>query len=357
MIRRLTTSTVLCTMLVAGSATLAQNSGGNAPAMGQSETKMSQEANASLKEIMAKAVEAIGGRKAVDKIKTLHTVMGMEMMGAAITMENKWSRDGGRWAKTDSPMGSNVMGTNGETAWMQLPGGNYTIITGPQAEQLDSQASIHMMMLDPQQIRDDMAVLEVAGREEFDGRMANVIRFEPEDSEGEGFMYFDANSGRILGLKQIEQTPMGEQTTTMSLGEWKKVEGVEFFHLLKIQNPSMPGGTMEMAITTLRVNEVEESAFALPEEVQAMVDQAEENVDESETGDAAEGGTADELTLEDLPEAYRERTRQMLTQIKAGGQESIARSLQQFEELMPNLPEGDDKRTLQYIVQELRKNK
>ena len=352
---RLNTTVALCVTLLAGSATLAQNSGGGAPAMGQAEPATPQQADASVDEIMTKAIEAIGGAEAMGEIKTLHTVMGMEMMGTAITMENKWSRTGGRWAKTDSPMGTTVMGSDGQTAWMKMPAGNYSLITGPQAEQLDSQASIHMMMLDPTQIKDDMAVLESLGSEEFDGRVANVIRFEPEESQGEGFMYFDANTGRILGLKQTEQTPMGQQTTTMTFGDWRKVEGVDFFHLLKIQNPSMPGGTMDMAVTTLKVNSLDESAFELPAEVKALVEEAEAEADEPAMGDADDTEAADEIKLEDLPEAYRDRASQTVSQIKAGGEQAIARSLQQFEELLPSLPEGDDKLTLQYIVQELRK--
>ena len=349
---RLTSSTALCVVLFAGSTAVAQNSGGNAIGQAESAPAVAQDGLPSLEKIIADAVKAIGGREAIDEVKTLHTIMSMEMMGTAITMENKWSREGGRWAKTDSPMGSMEMGSDGTTSWMKMPGAGYSIISGPQADQLDSQASLHIMMLDPQQIKQDMATMEVVGREEFDGRMAHVVRFEPKDTEGEGFMFFDANTGRVLGLRQTEQSPMGEQTTTMTFGEWKKVSGVEFFHVLKVQSPMMPGGPMDMNITSLKVNELDESAFALPEEVAALAAE-DEGDDNTPAQDDAVG--SDEIALEDLPESYRDRAQQMITQIKAGGEQTISQSLQQFEELMPSLPEGDDKLTLQYIVQELKK--
>ena len=345
-------SVALCVTLLAGSAALAQNSGGNAIGQAESAPAVAQDGLPALEKIMKDALDAVGGQEALDKVKTLHTVMSMQMMGTDVTMEQKWSRDGGRVASTSSPMGSMEMGTDGTTAWMNMPGAGHSIVGDEQAEQLDSQASLHIMMLDPRLVQEKMAGMEVVGREEFNGRAANVVRFEPEDSEGEGFLFFDAGTGRILGLRQTEQSPMGEQTTTMTFGEWKKVGGVEFFHELKVQSPMMPGGPMDMKITTLKVNELDESAFALPEEVAALVaaDAAEEN--SSAVEDVVE---SNEIALEDLPESDRERATSMVSQIKAGGQQTITQSLQQFQELMPSLPEGDDKLTLRYIIQELRK--
>ena len=349
---RLTSSVALSVMLIAGSAAVAQNSGGNAVGQAESAPVVAQDGLPTLEQIIKDAVDAIGGRDAVDGIKTLHTIMAAEVEGMALSIESKWGRNGGRWVKNENPMVTQEMGTDGSTAWMKTPGGGYTVIGDEEAGQLNMQTSLHMMVLDPKQFRRDMAVVEVAGREEFEGRAAHVIRFKPVDLPGEGFLYFDANTGRVLGLKQTEQSLMGQQTTTMIFEDWKRVSDVDFFHLVKIQSPMMPGGTMEMAFTALKVNELDESAFALPEEVEAIV--AEGGADGNEP-DLGNDEASDEIALEDLPESYRDRAQQMVTQIKAGGQQTIEQSLRQFEELMPSLPEGDDKLTLRYIVQELKK--
>ncbi|GIW73845.1 MAG: hypothetical protein KatS3mg103_0367 [Phycisphaerales bacterium] len=66
---------------------------------------------------------------------------------------------------------------------------------------------------------------------------------------------------------------------------------------------------------------------------------------------------ADEIKLEDLPEAYRQRATMMIEQLKAGGDEAVQRIIQQYDQMLDALPEGDDKLTLRYVIQELKKAK
>jgi outer membrane lipoprotein-sorting protein len=297
-------------------------------------------------------IKAIGGRENIEKVKTLHTVMNMSFGGMNVTMDNKWSREGGRLTKSETPFGNSEMGTDGTTAWTKLPDGSYMILGEEQVGQLDSQASMHMGMLDLKEFQKNMDRTEVVGREEFNGRMAYKLRFEPKDSEGHGFMYFDVNDGMPLGLKQTDSTPMGEQTTTMTLGEWKTVEGVKFFHTMKVQAPGMPGGSAEMKVTTLEVNKLDEGVFALPAQVKELAANSEE-ADEGGNEEAA----ADEIKLEDLPESVREQIKQSLAAVKQGGAQAIEAAVQQYERALPQIPEGDMKLQLQYMIQELKKAK
>ena len=346
---------------LAGSTVLAQNSNTNQTGQSNTGLQRSQDAMPSFDEVAAKAVESIGGREALDKIKSLHTVMTMTVMGAEIKMDSKWGSEGGRLSKTESPFGNTEAGTNGTTAWMKMPSatgeGRYMLIDGMQAEQMESQSSMHMNILDPKRSADEMASIEVVGQEEFNGRMAHKVRFEPKDDSGPGFLYFDAGTGRPLGLQQTQQGPMGEETSTITLAEWKKVEGVDFFHKMTINAPSMPGGEVVMTVSKLEVNKLAEDAFELPEQVKALVAEAEQDNEGNEAdNDQGDVATATkEIKLEDLPESYRERATTMIEQIKAGGEETIKRSLEQFQQVLDALPDGDDKRTLLYVMQELKK--
>ena len=351
----------------AGSTALAQNNnqnnnnqgGGNSPQQPKPAMQQAQEGMPTFDEIAEMAVKAIGGREALGKVKTLHTVMSMNVMGSDITMDSKWGREGGRISKTESPFGNTEMGSNGTTAWMKMPTpdgtGRFVLIDGMQAEQMDSQASMHMNILDPKLVADNMSSLEVVGKEEFDGRMAHKVRFVPKEEGGYGFMYFDANSGQPLGLQQTQEGPMGEETSTITLGEWKTVEGVKFFHKMTISAPSMPGGEIVMTVSKLEVNKLADDAFELPEKVKELAAEAEQDVEETDNTGGNENAGANDIKLEDLPESYRERASMMVQQIKAGGEESIKRSLEQFQQVLDALPEGDDKLTLQYVMQELKK--
>lgn len=344
-------------LAVAGAPALAQNNNNGNTEQPARPATQEQGGLPTVEQVSEKAVESIGGREALEKIKTIHTVMTMTVMGSTITMDNKWSREGGRFTSNQSPFGNSEMGTDGKTAWMKMPGDRYVIMDETQAEQLDGQASMHMNMLDPKAVRKNMDSMEVVGREEFAGKTATKVRFEPKDSEGHGFMYFDVRDGRPLGLMQTETTPMGDQTTTITLDDWRTVEGVQFFHIMKIESPAMPGGSVEMKVTKLEVNKLADSAFELPEQVKELAAAAAEEGDEPEGEDAGNASAADEIKLEDLPEAYRERAKAMIEQMKAGGKEAVANTLQQLEGMMDSIPAGDDRKTLQYVIQELKKVK
>lgn len=348
-----TTSKALCVLLMAGSAAVAQNNNQGQP---QQDNKPSAQQNQgdlpSLDKVFENAVESVGGKDKLEQIKSVHTVLTMTVMGTDIKMENKWGREGGRFSSNESPFGNSEMGSDGKVAWMKMPGDRYVLLDEQQADQLDSQASMHMNLLDPELMREDMEEMEVVAQEEFDGKAAYKVRFDPKESEGSGFMYFDMRDGRPLGMTQTEQTPMGQQTTTITLGDWKTIEGVQFFHLMKIESPAMPEGSVDMKITKLEVNKLGEDAFELPDEVKQLAANAENS---EEAGGEGSADAGDEIKLEDLPETYRERARSMVEQMKAGGADAITRTLQQLEQMIDSVPEGDDKQTLRYVIQELKK--
>lgn len=351
-----TTSAALCMALVAGTPALAQNNGNSS---GQTAPAAQQDSNLpSIDKIFADAVESVGGREKIDEIKTLHTVMTMSVMGSEITTVNKWSRDGGRFNSSTSPFGDSEMGSDGKVAWMKMDADRYVLMEETQAKQLDGQASMHMNLLDPNRMREDMESLEVVGQEQFGENTAYKIRFEPKDDQGGGFIYFDVRDGRPLGMTQTSDTPMGKQTTTITLTDWKTIEGVQFFHKMAIASPAMPGGSVEMKVSKLEVNALAEDAFELPEQVKELAasEEAEEgNNDDGGSADA--GNSGDEIKLEDLAEAHQERAKLMVQQMQSNGKAAIDRMLPRLEQTLASMAEGDDKLTMQYVIQELKKVK
>lgn len=341
-------------LAIAGAPAVAQNNG-NGTLEASASAQASQSGLPSVDELAEMTVKSIGGRENLENVKTLHTVMTMSIQGIDITIDSKWSREGGRITQSQTPLGPDTRGTDGTTTWMKMGAGNYTLIDGAQAEQLHDQASLHIEMLNPKKLSERMDGSEVVAREEFNGRMCYKVRFDSDESEGLRFVYFDANDGLPMGMAETEQTPMGEQSAQFTLGDWKTINGVKFFHTMTIKAAQLPNGSAEMKVTTLEVNTLDKDTFELPAEVKELVANA-GNPAESDAG-GNEVAAGDEIKLEDLPEAYRDRTKMMLEQMKLAGPDGIAAALQQYEQVMPNLPEGNDKLTLQYIVQELKKVK
>ncbi|MCW5756593.1 MAG: hypothetical protein KIT54_05085 [Phycisphaeraceae bacterium] len=338
----------LAILLVALSA-FAQNN--NAPT--ENRPQAGQQGLPTIDEVMDKATRAVGGRENLDNIKTLRSLMAMEVMGAKISIESLWSRKGGRYSKTESDFGNIEMGSDGKNAWMVMPGAGYSLLQGDEANQVDGQASIIMGMLDPKVSRERMDRIEVVGREEFKGRQCIKVYFEPKDSEGHGHMFYDEADGLPKGVRQTENSPMGQQTSTIELSDWKTIEGVLFFHQLRIESPSMPGGALQMKITEIEINKVQESAFELPQAVKALVEDAAKKKAANE--DEGNNGGAPEIKFEDLPEELRNQTRTMLDQLKSQGKSRIDMMLPAFEQQLASMAEGSEKQVLKYVIQELRK--
>ena len=305
-------------------------------------------------EIFASCVKAVGGQEAVDKIKTLHVVSTMKMMGQEMNMDQSWSRDGGRLVRMTMPMGEMLMGTDGKTAWMKGPMG-YVLATHEQASQLKGQAGMFMAMLDPKSFaRNDIGKLEVVGREPFNEIDCYKLHYVSNDGK-DGDVYFDAATGLPVGFEQQAPNPRGGKNL-LKLSDWKEVEGVKFFHTMTMvmpgDGPVMPGpkpdranpSTGEINVTKLEVNTLGADVFELPAEVKKLAD--------SSPRDPQLGG---EIKLEDLTADQQREAAQMIEGIKqTPGTARIKQMLQPLESSLQMMP-PERQKMMRYVIQELKK--
>lgn len=310
-----------------------------------------------LDEVFANCTKAVGGQEAVDKIKTLHVVSSMTMMGQEAGMEQMWNRSGGRLVKMDIPgMGSMLMGTDGKTSWMKSPMG-YMLTSDEQTAQLRGQAGMFMSLLDPKQFaKEDLGEVKVVGKESFNGADCYKLHYKGIDGN-EGHIFFDTKSGLPIGFMQNE-TDMGG-TSTMTLSDWKEVDGVKFFHSVKVvmgegndapadsPEPQMTSEQrVEMKVTSIKVNALTEEAFALPEEVKAMT--------EPKKNDAGAAAATDRIKLEDLPEDQRKEATDMVEHFRKlapAQREQAATGLQMGMAFIP----AEQQKMMEYVLQELHK--
>jgi hypothetical protein len=186
------------------------------------------------------------------------------------------------WAKPDKilvrrkmpqmPGGEMVMGRNGAVGWMHnAMAGGYTLIEGPQLEQMLEQASMHIGLFQMKEKSKQKGMrTETVGTAEFDGRTCYEVRILQTDESGAeqpGSAFFDAETGLPAGMAMEQQGPGGPQKATIVLREWTEVGGIKFFQQMDMTSAQMKLGTK---FTEIRVNEVDPSTFDVPQEVREM---------------------------------------------------------------------------------------
>lgn len=298
----------------------------------------------SLDEVIAGAIRAVGGRAAVDKVRTLHSVWEMDFGGQKMVNDTSWSRSGGRLAKMSTPMGEMERGTDGKLFWQKTAFG-YSLIEGKEAEEFEGQANLYMIVLEPEKLaKEESKSIEVAGKEVFDGRECYRVHYV-DKSDDEGDVFFEVATGLPIGMRQVNATPQGRQTTTVLLKDWKEEQGVKFFRKMEMATSGaveMP--MMSVATTALEVNTLDDSAFAAPDEVKRLAESAE-----------AEPAAGD-IPLSDLTPEQQAQAKEMVDGLKAAGSADVVRSAMSSLEQAARYAPPADRKMYQYITQELKKH-
>lgn len=291
--------------------------------------------------IFDNAVIAVGGKEAVEGIKTLHATLSMDMMGMVITMDTKWARAGGRHHTMNLPFGEMVMGTDGKIKWKKDPAG-YALLEGDEARQFDSQVDMFGIILDPhRRARQDSKKIEVVGKEKFLDIECYRMSIVGKDDE-KADVFFEVETGMPVGSKQAVETEMGPMTSTIHFTDWKPEAGVKFFRTIKIttDNPMMP--EMQMKVTKIEVNKVPDEIFVLPDEVKKLAEAK------------AAGKAEEEIILEDLSPEQQDQVKQILSSLKAAGKDAMKQQLPQMEQGARFAP-PEIQTMLKYLAQEIKK--
>lgn len=293
---------------------------------------------------MAAAVEAMGGREAIDSIKNLHTAMSMDMQGMAFKMESFWAREGGQMSKSSTPMGEMTMGTDGTVYWMKGATG-YVLMPEDQKKNLRDQSSVFMRFLDPEKmLTETLESIESKGKVTFGEKECWQLHYKDKDGE-EGELFYDVASGMPAGFESIEKQGETLIRSRGIMGDWKEQDGVKFFHTMTMTSEAQPGMTMVMKVDTIEVNKLDEKTFALPEEVKKLV--------ESKPGDAA---AKKEIKLEDLTPEQQKMAKETLDGLKQNPDPAERKALvQRLKMAIPMIQDANQRVPIEWAVQELEK--
>lgn len=218
-----------------------------------------KEALPAAEEILAKAVEAIGGKDRLERIESVHYAARISMTGLNITGEiASWWR--GEEFYTDSTMvgvGRIQVGKKGDTIWSEDPILGLRKLEGKEAEQAQWQSSLFLAA----DWKRYFASAKTTAARELDGKPVYDVLLTSEAAD-EVVLSFAADSGLQVALSFSQASPMGVMPIKMKMEDYRDVEGlkVAFRH---VTDASL--GTIVQEITKIELNvEVDETKFAMP---------------------------------------------------------------------------------------------
>ena len=213
-----------------------------------------------VKEILAKYVQAIGGKQANDKIKSRMAKGTVELapMGIKGTFENYAAAPNKSIAKvTLAGIGELVEGFDGTTAWSMNPiQGN----RDKQGEEL-AQSKLNSNFNRETNLDKLYSKMEVTGIEKVGADDAYVVVATSGNLPAETF-YFDTKSGLLVRQDSTSITPEGKMPGKTFLEDYREVDGVKIPFKTRTVLPQF-----ELITTFTEVKSnvpVEDSKFAKP---------------------------------------------------------------------------------------------
>jgi hypothetical protein len=213
-----------------------------------------------VKKILAKYVQAIGGKKASEKIKSRMSKGTVEMMPMGIkgTFENYAAAPNKSSTKLSlAGIGDFVEIFDGTTSWINNP---FQGSRDKQGEEL-AQAKITYNFNREMNLAKLYSKMELKGIEKVGADDAYVVVATPDNLPEEIF-YFDTKSGLLVRQDSTSITPEGKMSGKTFLEDYRAVDGVKIpFKTRSI----LPQFEFVTTFTEVKNNvAVEESKFAKP---------------------------------------------------------------------------------------------
>jgi hypothetical protein len=216
--------------------------------------------------VIARYVEAIGGRQALESVQGSRTLGTFEMPAAGVRgeLEVLAGRPNlSRTTVTIPGMGTIESGFDGTTAWTVNPITGPRVLAGSEFRQAVEQAEFDAMFRDPRLFRS----IEMVGPQEVGGEECYEIRFV-WNSGREARDCFSAESGLLVRSIGAHEGPMGSAEVTTRLGEYREFGGIRFPTQIR---QSVMGQEQVLGITSVEMDRLDAGVFDPPAEIDALV--------------------------------------------------------------------------------------
>jgi hypothetical protein len=218
------------------------------------------------KDVLARFVKAIGGETAFAKINSQHLKGKCEMGAQGITgdLEVFAKRPDKLVIKISLPaVGDLIQGFDGKVGWSTNPMTGPMVLDGKMLDQLREQARFDSVLHDPTEFKS----MQTTGKTLFEGRDCYQVKLARRSGQ-ETTEYYDVETGLLIGSAEVQETPLGSIAVTAIIGEYKKFGDILFATRL---TQKMGPLAQVMSFSTMDFNQVNDSAFVLPEQIKALV--------------------------------------------------------------------------------------
>jgi hypothetical protein len=209
--------------------------------------------------ILARAATAMGGKEAIDGVKSFYYRGTIELVGQNIHGDLEiWWKGGDFFMEQLVPgVGQMRAGKRGDEIWSADPIHGLRRLSGVEAEQ---HAWASSLLLAAEWQRYFQSANTIAVRREGDRTIHDVELGAPSGLRV--VMSFDAASGLQVGQSFEQVTPMGKQPFDVRFEDYREVEGIKLAYRQVIDAKVH---RVVQVITEVRLNaEVDESMFGFP---------------------------------------------------------------------------------------------
>lgn len=217
-------------------------------------------------ELVSRHVEAIGGELAWRALTSMRGTGVIELPAQNLrgTLEILSARPARSVARMDiAGLGRSEMGFSDGVGWTIDPMVGPSLVTGKALAEMKNDAHFDAML----HASDLVASVVTVARVEFDGRAAfkATVTYVTGETRDE---YFDADSGLLIGIESISETPMGKVPMKITLRDYKTFGAIK--QPTRVVQSAL-GFEQHFVIETLELNSVKPESLDPPPMIRAMI--------------------------------------------------------------------------------------
>jgi hypothetical protein len=223
-------------------------------------------AKPSAKEVLAKHLQAIGGKEAILKHSSTHSKGKFDIPAQGIggDVEVFHAKPNKLLVKVKiEGIGEVQQGVTGDLAWSINPIMGSQLLEGKMKEDAIEKAEFHSEVKEVERYKS----MEVLGEEKFNNKDCWKVKLVSKSGK-ESTRYYDKKSGLMAGANTTQESPMGELKVTVTYDEYKDFGGIKM-----PAKTTQDLGIIQQVITINEViyDQVDDKVFELPKEIKALV--------------------------------------------------------------------------------------
>jgi hypothetical protein len=210
-------------------------------------------------QVIAKFVDALGGAKAIETLKTLVVKGTAEFGGGQVPADVMTESPDKRIFTIHLPGGDSITAINGKEGWLAAPRRPLQIMTGAELESTKLPADLQW----PLHLKKTFPELHAGLPEKIADHDTYVLVGEASGQPRARF-YFDQQSGLLVRMVQYAATPLGLNPTRTDYFDYRPVEGIQFPFGWTVARPA---GQFTVRITEVIPNApIGKEAFVKPQQ-------------------------------------------------------------------------------------------